>query len=84
MARIPMDPFDNNMDDIFSNLMGDMGSNRRYMINGQEVSPEDFAKYQRTGKLPADVQKELEQRMQQQGMQAAPGQGGKKESILKK
>lgn len=84
MARIPMDPFDNNMDDIFSNLMGDMGSNRRYMINGQEVSPEDFAKYQRTGKLPADVQKELEQRMQQQGMQDAPGQGGKKESILKK
>ncbi|WP_024785994.1 AAA family ATPase [Streptococcus mutans] len=48
------DPF-GNMDDIFNQLMGNMGGynseNRRYLINGREVSPEEFAQYRQTGKL---------------------------------
>ena len=39
----------NNMDDLFNQLMGNMGGyrseNRRYMINGREVTPEEFAIY---------------------------------------
>ena len=46
------DPF-GNMDDIFNQLMGNMGGynseNRRYLINGREVSPEEFAQYRQTG-----------------------------------
>ncbi|MGT2906730.1 AAA family ATPase [Streptococcus dentiloxodontae] len=46
----------NNMDDIFNQLMGNMGGyrseNRRYMINGREVTPEEFAVYRQTGQLP--------------------------------
>lgn len=45
-----------NMDELFQQLMGNMGGyrseNRRYLINGQEVSPEDFAYYKETGRLP--------------------------------
>lgn len=48
------DPF-GNMDDIFNELMGNMGGynseNRRYLINGREVTPEEFAQYRQTGKL---------------------------------
>ena len=37
----------NNMDDLFNQLMGNMGGfrseSRRYMINGREVTPEEFA-----------------------------------------
>ena len=46
----------NNMDDLFNQLMGNMGGyrseNRRYMINGREVTPEEFAIYRQTGQLP--------------------------------
>ncbi|HEM3672005.1 TPA: ATP-dependent Clp protease ATP-binding subunit [Streptococcus suis] len=46
----------NNMDDIFNQLMGNMGGysteRRRYSINGREVTPEEFAMYRQTGKLP--------------------------------
>lgn len=46
----------NNMDDLFNQLMGNMGGfrseSRRYMINGREVTPEEFAIYRQTGKLP--------------------------------
>lgn len=52
------DPF-NSMDDIFNNLMGRMNginSDSRYLINGQEVSPEDFASYRQTGKMPINGQ----------------------------
>ncbi|MBF0819035.1 AAA family ATPase [Streptococcus acidominimus] len=46
----------NNMDDIFNQLMGRMGGynteSRRYLINGREVTPEEFAKYRATGQLP--------------------------------
>ncbi|HFE9569704.1 TPA: AAA family ATPase [Streptococcus agalactiae] len=49
------DPF-GNMDDIFNSLMGNMGGynseNKRYLINGREVTPEEFSQYRQIGKLP--------------------------------
>lgn len=49
------DPF-GNMDNIFNSLMGNMGGynseNKRYLINGREVTPEEFSQYRQTGKLP--------------------------------
>lgn len=46
----------NNMDDIFNQLMGRMGGynteSRRYLINGREVTLEEFAHYRATGQLP--------------------------------
>lgn len=59
MAQIPVDPFDD-MNDIFNQMMGGLNGfnteNRRYLINGREVTPEEYAQYRRTGKLPqADV-----------------------------
>ncbi|CAD0154399.1 ATP-dependent Clp protease ATP-binding subunit [Streptococcus thermophilus] len=48
----------NNMNDLFNQLMGNMGGfrseSRRYMINGREVTPEEFAIYRQTGKLPGN------------------------------
>ncbi|SYW12647.1 putative ATP-dependent Clp protease ATP-binding subunit [Oenococcus oeni] len=64
------DPF-NSMDDIFNNLMGRMNginSESRYLINGQEVSPEEFAAYRQSGKMPINGQ------FQEVGSQAQPGQ----------
>ncbi len=58
MNNIPFDNF-NNMDDIFNELMGSMNginSERRYLINGREVTPEEFAQYRKTGKLPNNNQ----------------------------
>ena len=53
------DPF-GNMDDIFNQLMSNMGGynseNRRYLINGREVTPEEFAQYRQTGKLPGNAE----------------------------
>ncbi|TMR73495.1 ATP-dependent Clp protease ATP-binding subunit [Streptococcus pseudopneumoniae] len=50
----------NNMDDLFNQLMGGMrgysSENRRYLINGREVTPEEFAHYRATGKLPGNVE----------------------------
>lgn len=52
------DPF-GNMDDIFNQLMGNMGGynseNKRYLINGRDVTPEEFAQYRQTGKLPGNA-----------------------------
>ena len=46
------------MNDLFNQLMGNMGGfrseSRRYMINGREVTPEEFAIYRQTGKLPGN------------------------------
>ena len=48
----------NDMDDLFRQLMNGMGGfnseNRRYLINGRQVSPEEFAEYQKTGRLPGN------------------------------
>ena len=45
------------MDDLFNQLMGGMrgysSENRRYLINGREVTPEEFAIYRQTGQLPS-------------------------------
>lgn len=53
------DPF-GNMDDIFNQLMGNMGGynaeSKRYLINGREVTPEEFAQYRQTGKLPGKAE----------------------------
>ncbi|HEL0163987.1 TPA: ATP-dependent Clp protease ATP-binding subunit [Streptococcus equi subsp. zooepidemicus] len=50
------DPF-GNMDDIFNQLMGNIGGyrseNRRYLVNGREMTPEEFQEYRKTGKLAA-------------------------------
>ena len=67
------DPF-GNMDDIFNELMGNMGGynseNRRYLINGREVTPEEFAQYRQTGKLPGNVE------YQEGGPTSAPKEDG--------
>ena len=61
----------NNMDDLFNQLMGNMGGfrseSRRYMINGREVTPEEFAIYRQTGQLPADGSEQA-QHSQAKGM----------------
>ena len=50
----------NNMDDLFNQLMGGMrgysSENRRYLINGCEVTPEEFAHYRATGQLPGNAE----------------------------
>lgn len=79
MAQIPVDPF-NSMDDIFNQLMGNMNGlsseNRRYLINGREVTPEEYAQFRQTGHLP-EVNDELKNRQpngkQTQGMLAKLG-----------
>lgn len=49
-----------NMDDLFNQLMGGMrgysSENRRYLINGREVTPEEFAHYRATGQLPVNAE----------------------------
>ena len=59
-----------NMDDLFNQLMGRMGGfnseNRRYLINGREVTPEEFAQYRATGKLPKQAMEAQNPQMQTQ------------------
>ncbi|WP_049493538.1 ATP-dependent Clp protease ATP-binding subunit [Streptococcus constellatus] len=59
-----------NMDDLFNQLMGRMGGfnseNQRYLINGREVTPEEFAQYRATGKLPKQVAEGQTSQMQGQ------------------
>ena len=56
------------MDDLFNQLMGGMrgysSENRRYLINGREVTSEEFAHYRATGQLPGNV--EVDGQMPQQ------------------
>ena len=71
----------NNMDDLFNQLMGNMGGfrseSRRYMINGREVTPEEFAIYRQTGKLPGNQGEAVNPTQQQ-------GNGPKQDGILAK
>ncbi len=50
----------NDMDDLFRELMNGLGGfnseKRRYLINGRQVTPEEFAEYQKTGQLPGQGQ----------------------------
>ena len=71
----------NNMDDLFNQLMGNMGGyrseNRRYMINGREVTPEEFAIYRQTGQLPGNEGETVNPTQQQ-------AKGPKQDGILAK
>ena len=62
----------NNMDDLFNQLMGGMrgysSENRRYLINGREVTPEEFAHYRATGELPGNVETDGKMPQQASGM----------------
>ena len=68
----------NNMDDLFNQLMGNMGGfrseSRRYMINGREVTPEEFAIYRQTGQLPGNEGEAVNPTQQQ-------GKGPKQDGI---
>ena len=67
------------MDDLFNQLMGGMrgfnSENRRYLINGREVTPEEFAQYRATGQLPINNEMQT---------QASQGQNVKQDGILAK
>ena len=62
----------NNMDDLFNQLMGGMrgysSKNRRYLINGREVTPEEFAHYRATGQLPGNAETDGQMSQQASGM----------------
>lgn len=62
----------NNMDDLFNQLMGGMrgysSENRRYLINGREVTPEEFAHYRATGQLPGNAETDGQMTQQASGM----------------
>ena len=62
----------NNMDDLFNQLMGGMrgysSENRRYLINGCEVTPEEFAHYRATGQLPGNAEVDGKMPQQASGM----------------
>ena len=72
----------NNMDDLFNQLMGGMrgysSENRRYLINGREVTPEEFAQYRATGQLPRNAESDVQMQqhasdMKQDGVLAKLG-----------
>ena len=67
------------MDDLFNQLMGNMGGfrseSRRYMINGREVTPEEFAIYRQTGQLPNEGSEQVQHHQ---------GKGMKQDGILAK
>ena len=69
----------NNMDDLFNQLMGGMrgysSENRRYLINGREVTPEEFAIYRQTGQLPSEGSEQA---------QYVQGKGMKQDGVLAK
>lgn len=62
----------NNMDDLFNQLMGGMrgysSENRRYLINGRKVTPEEFAHYRATGQLPGNAETDVQMPQQASGM----------------
>ena len=62
----------NNMDDLFNQLMGGMrgysSENRRYLINGREVTPEEFVQYRATGKLPGNAESDAQMQQHASGM----------------
>lgn len=57
------------MNDLFNQLMGNMGGysteRRSYKINGREVTPEEFAFYRQTGRLPSNEEMQAAQAAQQ-------------------
>ena len=65
------------MNDLFNQLMSNMGGysteNRRYKINGREVTPEEFAYYRQTGHLPTNEEIQAVQAAAQQGKMKKDG-----------
>ena len=65
------------MNDLFNQLMSNMGGysteNRRYKINGREVTPEEFAYYRQTGHLPTNEEIQSAQAAAQQGKMKKDG-----------
>ncbi|MDU5646466.1 MAG: ATP-dependent Clp protease ATP-binding subunit [Veillonella sp.] len=65
------------MNDLFNQLMSNMGGysteNRRYKINGREVTPEEFAYYRQTGHLPTNEEIQAAQAVAQQGKMKKDG-----------
>lgn len=65
------------MNDLFNQLMSNMGGysteNRRYKINGREVTPEEFAYYRQTGHLPTNEEIQAAQAATQQGKMKKDG-----------
>ena len=65
------------MNDLFNQLMSNMGGysteNRRYKINGREVTPEEFAYYRQTGHLPTNEEIQAAQAAAQQGQMKKDG-----------
>ncbi|ETI98192.1 MAG: ATPase, AAA family [Veillonella dispar DORA_11] len=57
------------MNDLFNQLMGNMGGysteRRSCKINGREVTPEEFAFYRQTGRLPSNEEMQAAQAAQQ-------------------
>ncbi|GKT04074.1 ATP-dependent Clp protease ATP-binding subunit [Furfurilactobacillus entadae] len=71
------DPFGTNMDDIFNQLMGrvnGVNSEARYLVNGREMTPEEFAEYRQTGRLSQPTA---------QSSQKQPGTAGKQGVLTK-
>ena len=72
------DPFFNNdMDDVFNQLFRRMDNQNselaRYLVNGQSLTPDEFAQYRATGKLPQnnktiEVSKDGEQAVKKGGI----------------
>ena len=67
------------MNDLFNQLMGNMGGysteRRSYKINGREVTPEEFAFYRQTGRLPSNEEMQAAQqgKIKQDGILARLG-----------
>lgn len=65
------------MNDLFNQLMSNMGGysteNRRYKINGREVTPEEFSYYRQTGHLPTNEEIQAAQAAAQQGKMKKDG-----------
>lgn len=49
--------FGNDMDDVFNQVLRNMGNGQgaRYIVNGRELTPEEFTQYRTTGKLPTQA-----------------------------
>lgn len=79
MAQFSDPFFNNDMDDFFNQVMRRMGSDgsARYIVNGHEMTPDEFAQYRATGKLPVQSANEIP--VQQTGESAT-----KKGGILEK
>ncbi|WKF85823.1 ATP-dependent Clp protease ATP-binding subunit [Lacticaseibacillus pantheris] len=75
MAQFSDPFFNNDMDDFFNQVMRRMGNDgsARYVVNGHEMTPDEFAQYRATGKLPAQSTNEIP--VEQTG-ESAQKQGG--------